>query len=222
MKRIAIIALLLCIVTAAQAQVISAYISGGGTVSQIQGDELDGFDNLGWSTGIGTIASLDQYGLWFLSTEAIYTRRGSFNNSGNPYNIYIALDYIDIPLLIHYRDPIGRLMVGIGPVYGRLIAQPHGVVSSDSMTFMPDINNMAFLKNDFSLAAEMRFQVWRGLHMSLRWQHSVFPVKKDWLFTEHHYNHTTDTWTRNCYNNSITIRLLWQFGQEPNYRKKRR
>ncbi|MCR4660020.1 MAG: hypothetical protein K5650_06965 [Bacteroidales bacterium] len=192
-------------------------------MSQIEGDELRGFDNIGWHFGIGAVTTVDKYGNWLLTTEIDYTRRGAFNNTINPnnfkYNIYLPLDYIDIPVTIFYRDPIGNMMIGLGPVYGRLVQQPHEEIRYSYL--YPDTSNMAFLKNDIAIAAELRFKVWRRLEIGLKWQYSVFPIKKDWLFTERVTTIETQKWTNNCYNNSVTLRLLWQFGDEPTYKRKR-
>lgn len=223
-KRLILAFIIMFAATVAQAQQIRGFLSAGGTLSQIEGDELRGFDNIGWSAGVGAITNIDQYGNWLFATEIIYTRRGVFNNTSNEsnfkYNIYLPLDYIDIPLTFFYRDPIGKMMFGVGPVYGRLVQQPHEVLYYKN-TFLPDTTDMAFLKNDFAIAAECRFKVWKWLELSVRWQYSVLPVKKDWTFYERTNAYKTKSWDNNCYNNSITFRVICQFGNEPAYKQRR-
>ena len=211
------LALAICVVGMLYAQPvmsqrIRAYAAVGAVASQIEGDELKGFDKWGFNGGVGAIARLSQNARWWMSVEADYMRRGSRNNSGNPYNINITLDYVDIPLTIHFKDPIGGILIGAGVVYSRLVQQPHSSVAFKEDYFVPDLSDMSFLKNDWSLAAELRFPVWKGLRLSIRYQQSVVAVKKNWQFTEFHRNKPNpDTWTNNCYNQSATIRLLWQF-----------
>ena len=143
----------------------------------------------------------------------------------------------------------GGLMIGAGLVYGRLFRQPYGDMSIlynewtettyhydingsvlDSTTllkadgFCPDTSDLSFLKNDLAIALELRFRIWKGLNFSLRYQRSIIPVKKDWQFTEGHNTTHIDRWTNNCYNSSVMVRLIWQFGldDDPTNQSRRR
>ncbi|MBR1792839.1 MAG: outer membrane beta-barrel protein [Bacteroidales bacterium] len=194
------------------AQRINAYVSAGAAFSQIEGDELKGFNKLGFAGSVGAMANLSGNGRWQMSVEAGYARRGAFNNSGDPYNVKIMLDYVDIPLTVFFKDPYGGLLVGIGPVYSRLVQQPHDKISFSPEYFIPDTADMTFLKNDLALAGEIRFAIWRGLHMSIRYQYSIIPVKKNWHFEENPNTTSYRKWGNNCYNISAMVRILWQFG----------
>lgn len=215
-----------------QAQRIRGFVTAGTTLSQIEGDELKGFEKWGFSGGVGAMVYLSKNEDWRLSIEALYSQRGSYNNSGDPYSISLKLDYVDIPLMIHYRDPWGGMLVGLGLDYGRLVQQPHNVMRYNPNYFFPDTNDMTFLNNDLMVVADIRFPVWKNLWLNIRWQHSLIAIKKDWEFSE--FRGTTPllddngnpvqnpdgstvvvprkvTWTNNCYNNSIAFRLIWQF-----------
>lgn len=208
---------LFMLVPTAQAQRISAFVSAGATTSQIEGDELKGFKKWGFVGSVGAFANISSNGRWHLSIEAGYARRGAYENSGDPktpYHINLSLDYVDIPLTLFFKDPYGGIYIGLGPVYSRLVRQPHDEIAYNPDYFVPDVSDMTFLKNDFALAGEIRFPVWRGLMMSLRYQYSLIPVKKDWLFTEYLRANKSKAQVNinNCYNSSAMIRLLWQFG----------
>lgn len=195
----------------ALAQYINAYVTAGAITSQIEGDELKGFSHWGFHGGVGALVRFDDEGRWALSVESDYSARGVYNNlhnSQNLYNIDMTLHYVDIPLTFFYKDPVGGLRFGIGPVYSRLVQQPHGEINFRPSHFLPDTTDMSFLKNDLALAAEIRFPVWSNLYFSARYQYSLFPVKKGWSFTE-----GDRTWQNDCYNQSIIFRLLWQFGE---------
>ena len=202
-----------------QAQRIHAYITSGMSLSQIEGDELKGFKHIGVSTGVGALAPLTDNHRWGLSVEALFCQRGVYNNSYDPqnlYNIQLTLNYVDIPLLIHFQDPYGGMLFGAGLNYGRLVQQPHGVIKYNPSYFIPDTSDMTFLRHDLCAIADMRFTVWRGLQLDIRWQHSLFAIKRDWGFQT--YNGTDvngdphyKKHTRNCYNQAISIRLIWQF-----------
>ena len=221
-KTITIIALLLILLPAGQAQSINAFVAAGTALSQVEGDELKGFDHWGLAGSVGAFINLDQRDMWGASIEAGYSCRGIYNikfNSKNYYNIILNLHYADIPVTVFFKDPFGGLRIGVGLVYSRLIAQPGGSIAFNPDYFIPDTSNMKFLKNDFAAAAEMRIKIWKGLQFSLRYQYSLLPVKKDVTFR------TKDReWKNNYYNSAVQVRLLWQFGynDRPSYAKNRR
>jgi hypothetical protein len=213
-------------------QRIHGFISSGATVSQIEGDELKGFKKWGYTGGVGAMVHLSKNQTWNLSIEALYTQRGSYNGTGDPYSISLKLDYVDIPLMLHYRDPWGGMFVGLGLNYSRLVQQPHNIIKYNPNYFFPDTNNMTFLNNDLMIVADIRFPVWKGLWFNIRWQYSLIAIKKDWEFTE--FRGTTPlldengdpvlnengrvvmvprrvTWINDCYSNSLVFRLIWQF-----------
>lgn len=225
MKKIIPLMLMLLGAIATQAQNrIQTYVDAGGVFSQVEGDELKGFNHIGFNGGVGAIVHLGDRHRWAMTLETNYNCRGIYNkknSSDNYYNIDLDLHYVDIPLTLLFRDPYGGLEVGLGMAYSRLLAQPHGIVSFNPRFFIPDSSNMAFLKNDLAAAAEIRFTIWENLKMSIRYQRSVIPIKKEWSF------HMADrTWSNDCFNSSVTLRLLWQFGEEEKthhkYRKRRR
>ncbi len=204
---------------ATQAQHIHAFVTSGVTLSQIEGDELKGFRQGGFTGGVGALTAISSNNRWGVSLEALFTQRGVYNNSHDPqnlYNIKMHLNYVDIPLLFHYQDPYGGMLFGLGLNYGRLVQQPHGLIKYNPNYFIPDTTDMSFSKHDLAVVADMRFTVWRGLQLNLRWQYSLLAVKEDWNFFTYsgvnadgspRYNkHSSD-----CYNHSLAVRLIWQF-----------
>ena len=217
MKRLAALLLMLAALTAPRAQRFHAFVAAGGAVSQVEGDELRGFKQLGLSAGVGTLVELDDNDRWFLSVEALYAQRGAWQSTytDNLYMMNLYLNYVDIPVMAVWHDPFGGLYLGAGLTYGRLVQQPHSEVYYNPLEFVPD-TNMRFLKNDLLATIDLRFPLWRRLMLDLRWQHSVIPIRKDWDFATYtgkdadgnpRYRHHTN----NAYNHSISIRLIWQF-----------
>lgn len=198
---------------ASQAQRIHAYVNTGLAASQVEGDELKGFNHWGLTGGVGALADLSDNGMWAMTVETDYTCRGIYNrksSADNLYNMKMNLHYVDIPLTLLFRDPYGGIQVGVGLVYGRLVSQPNGIIAYNPNFFIPDTSDMTFLKNDLSPALELRFTIWNNLKFSARYQFSVIPIKKGWKFT---YPSDDETWTRDCYNSSVMMRLQWQFGE---------
>lgn len=210
MKRTLTILLLLLPLTLPAQQRIHAFVSSGVTIAQIEGDELKGFTQVGYIGGVGALSSISSNNRWGLSLEALYSQRGCYNNSSDPYNVSIHLNYIDIPLLLHYQDPYGGMLIGAGLCYGRLVQQPHGILKYNSEYFYPDTTDMTFLSNDLSVMADFRFTVWRGLQFNVRWQYSLMPIKREWSFYEKIHGRW-ENWENDCYNHSLAFRLIWQF-----------
>lgn len=211
MKRLPLLLLLtLMMPVGLHAQRIHAFVTSGVSLSQIEGDELKGFRQVGYNGGVGALASISDNNRWGLSIEALFSQRGTFQKYYNPYSANIKLNYIDIPLLFHYQDPYGGMLIGVGMCYGRLVDQPHFSGSIDTNYFIPDTTNYSFLPDDFSVVADARFTVWRGLQFNIRWQYSILPVKREWLFSEY-IQGRWQSWSNDCYNHSILFRLIYQF-----------
>lgn len=202
--------LMLALVPMAQAQRIHAFVTSGLTLSQIEGDELKGFRQTGNTSGVGALAALNNSRTLGLSIEALFSQRGAYNSYGEPYVGRITLNYVDIPLLLHFQDRRGGMLVGAGLVYGRLVQQPHGTLKYNPNIFIPDTTDMEFAKHDLSAALDFRFTVWRGLQFNFRFQHSLLPVKRDWHFIDKLGQQERHIY-RNAYNQSIALRLIWQF-----------
>jgi len=219
MKRLLILMLLslpLCV----DAQQIHAFVTSGVSVSQIEGDELKGFRHYGYTGGVGALTSISRNNRWGLSVETLFSQHGSYDNSGNPYSLKLTTAYVEIPLLLHYQDPYGGMLLGAGLVYGRLVQQPHGKVLFNPEGLVPDTADMTFLPNDISVALDARFSIWKGLQFNIRWQYSIIPIKRDWLFRQADGYETLPngeqrtrwiTESNDCYNNVISVRLIYQF-----------
>lgn len=210
MKRIGILLLAIALPCIMQAQRIHAYVTTGVTLSQIEGDELKGFRQIGNVSGVGALTALDDKYRWGLSIEALFSQRGAYNASDAPYVGRIALNYVDIPVMVHFQDPYGGMLFGLGLCYGRLVQQPHGKLEFNSNAYLPDTTDMTFLRNDLAAVLDFRFTIWKGLQFNLRWQYSILPVKKDWLFVEYIKQQAVKS-VNDFYNNSIALRLIWQF-----------
>lgn len=212
MKRTAIFLLILCCAISLRAQYIHAYAIAGAVGAQVEGDELKGFNHWGFAGGVGAIVDLDEKDMFSLSLETDYSCRGIHNhkyNYLNYYNIDVDLHYVDIPLTFFFHDPYGGLRIGAGLQYSRLLSQPHGTASFNPRYFIPDSSDMSFLKDDFAAAIEFRFDIYKGLQFSARYQYSILPVKKGW-----HFQMGEDVWANDCYNSALTLRLLWDFGYQ--------
>lgn len=192
---------------------IHAYPFIGATVSQVDGDQLKGFKKIGFTGGVGAITQLGSE-RWLMSLEAGYAQRGMHENSSREwYKVDLTLDYVDLPLMVHFKDTKGGMTIGAGLCYSRLVRQPHGRMAFNPNTFAPDTSDMTFLRNDLSVVGDIRFSAWRNLKLNIRVQYSLIPIKRDWKFTYFQHPTTPVEYIYNCRNFSITTRLFWEFGE---------
>ena len=72
-------------------------------------------------------------------------------------------------------------------------------------------NSNSYSKNDYSICADFRIRVWKGLHAQLRYQYSLAPIRIR-LFEE--YKPYLEYNVRQQFNNQISIRLTYIFGED--------
>ena len=219
MKKLFITAILLAVATSyIQGQAIRAFVSAGGNLSQIEGDEVHGFKKLGFTGSVGAMVPLSKSEKWLASVEIKYGQYGAFQE-GYPYSYNATLPYIEVPLMVHFEDPIGGWTFGLGAVYGRLMEYSETAAwdMTGVSTIISEFEEKPYNKNDLSYVADIRFKIWKNLKFNFRYQHSFIPTKEDWKFT-----HNNSTWTRDTYNNVITARLIWVFNDKDTSKKKSR
>lgn len=224
MKRlIAIATLTIALTTVCSAQNIKAFVTSGATLSQIDGDEVYGFKKFGYVGSVGALIPLESKERWLLSIETMFSQRGAREErSYNSYHYKVTLPYVEIPVMAHFADAKGGWTFGLGFSYSRLVGSPKETFHWDTTGFTPNTET-PFRKNDFAVIADIRFTIWRGLKFNFRYQYSLAPIKKDWEFMilSTRGEEFNQRWTRNAYNNSMSARLIWVFGdnQTNNYKK---
>ena len=72
-------------------------------------------------------------------------------------------------------------------------------------------NSCTYKPRDFSICADLRFRVWEGLHVEVRYQYSLAPIR-----TRLYYENITETLAfriRQQYNNTVTLRVVYIFNE---------
>ncbi len=72
-------------------------------------------------------------------------------------------------------------------------------------------NSNTYSKNDFSICADFRIRIWKGLHLQLRYQYSLAPIRIR-LFEE--YKPYLEYNVRQQFNNQISLRVTYIFGED--------
>ncbi len=219
-KRFFHIGLILLLVVAPfglKAQIIKGEAVLGMNLTQVDGDEVYGFHKFGLNVGGGVLIPFDKKGKWDVSMELLYTQKGSYQ--GPQYNdvdslgnvltgeYKLKLNYVEIPVLVMFTDK-EKVSFGAGFAYGQLIGVKeweHGNLV-DSTT----LNSGTYKKYDFSILADFRVRLWKGLKLNVRYEYSLLKIR-----TRQFENlYTGDIWTRNQYNNVITFRLIYVFNEK--------
>ena len=227
MRKIIVIAIITIALSAiCNAQNIKGFVTAGTTLSQIDGDEVYGFKKLGFVGSVGAVIPLESKDRWLVSIETMFSQRGAREErSKKTYHYNVTLPYVEIPVMLHFADQKGGWTFGLGLSSSRLVSTPKETFHWDTTRFIPNTET-PFRKNDFSVIADIRFTIWRGLKFNFRYQYSIAPIKKDWEFMLRSSNgdEFNEKWTRNAYNNSLSARLIWVFNDNStnNYKKKKR
>ncbi|MEZ4886707.1 MAG: porin family protein [Chitinophagales bacterium] len=118
--------------TAHAQQLFRAGIVGGFNFTQIDGDDVAGYDKLGLNGGFVVELGLDEYNRWSAAMEILYSQKGSRSTLRNSVvDFKITMDYAEIPLLVKYHDLKGGLIFGAGVLIGRSVKNKYEIFGLD-------------------------------------------------------------------------------------------
>ncbi|MDD4847581.1 MAG: porin family protein [Bacteroidales bacterium] len=224
------------------AQVIKGGIIFGGNLSQVDGDRAYGFKQFGFNVGATAIVPFTEK--WSLSIETLFSQEGAHQKETNVTNDYplpinglddtsifysnitnyynLRLNYVKIPVLVHYNDR--RFSVGAGFQYGRLVSvkENNRIASADPNVPLPpyyDLDKFSN-KNDLNIIADIKFRIWSGLYINARYSYSLIPIRTvNMVFVK---SQTNELWAEELkqFNNTISLRLIWVFNDNAGTLKK--
>lgn len=151
----------------------------GGNVAQIDGDDLNGFNQLGFNVGGQVNIVLDRtdwIGRFQPSVGIAYSRKGSNRSNKNlrdPAIHKIKLDYAQIPVLINYVDH--RLMFSVGFAYGQLVNNK--LIDRNGLD-VTDANIGFYNKGDFSFIGGATFYATNNIGLNIAWERSLPSIRK--------------------------------------------
>lgn len=119
----------------------------GMNLSQIDGDKLSGFHQPGLNVGAKVDFALAER--WRLGLEMLYSQQGArrvFNDDPAATLDKLRLNFVELPLMVHFRD--WKLQAGAGIIYHRLISYTASDIIGEDITdfqnFRPDALSMVF------------------------------------------------------------------------------
>ncbi len=201
----------------AEAQKIKGAVMAGTNITQVDGDEVYGFNRLGWNFGLSAMVPLGNN--FYFTIENNFNQKGAYQKK--QYEQFagdslvrtgeydLKLTYVEVPVMIQYNDK-DIVTGGLGMAYSRLIdaeETEHGGLAE------PYTNEKGFNKNDILGFVDVQFRVYRRFYFNFRYSYSFKPIRK--RFYDPQYDTSDETWTRKQYNNTLSFRLMYRFNENP-------
>lgn len=162
-----LILFLICSFNNAISQENKAKLIIGACASQIHGDQLGGYNKLGYTLGISVEREL-QNNLIF-QPEILYNRRGSSTSTNDIQSYSITLKYLDIPILLGYNlNELFNIQGGIS--IGRLI--------SSTKSFGGGISYNNIKDYDSRIMGGIEYKALEKLSLKMRYAISIVNIGK--------------------------------------------
>jgi len=140
------------------------------------------------------------------------------------YFYRLRTDYLEIPLLVHYDDPRSKISVGIGLSWARLVRVNELQYDFRKLALDTVINNLKgsrqlnttvnsgrYYKNDWSIIADVKIPIYKGLKFNFRFQYSLVPFGQPREFFN---RFGKSVGTRKPYHNTLTFRIIYSFNEK--------
>lgn len=208
-KRVVWLLFFLFVMVIAEAQIIKGFVAGGLNMSQVDGDEAYGYKMPGLNVGVGAMVPFRTN--WDLSLETSFTQKGANQKAqyiqdslNGAYKL--RLNYLEIPLLIHYTDK-DFITVGTGFSWASLITANEWEHGKQTDT---DAGNGVYKPYDVNVLIDLKMRIYRKLKFNFRYAYSMTKIRTRDFTT---LGNTTP-WRRHQYNNNLTFRLVYIFNEQ--------
>lgn len=177
-----------------QAQFIKAVSPIGLNFTQVDGDEIAGYNKVGLHTGIGAMIDLNEGDTWEIGFEILYSKMGSKSNTTQAidmlFDLKLQYDYVSVPLLVNYKD-VGKGYLGAGLVISRLVNNKRFVDKIE----VPDVSIKSM---DFGIMGQAGFVFSPNFRVTLRAAYSALP-----FYSEPRFSHNEPRY----FHNYVTLRF---------------
>jgi hypothetical protein len=151
-------------------QEFSAGVHFGMTATQVDGDQLEGFNKAGITGGLFVSRQLGEHAAMYF--ELMYIQKGSRKPLDKDDNSFyrMRLNYLEVPLLYRYKAG-KKLGLQFGPAVGVLVfAQEDDQLGE--VRYAPP-----FKKMDYSLCGGLTYDISDHLLFDFRYSYSLVPVR---------------------------------------------
>lgn len=200
-------AILLFVAHGAQAQRIKGTVIAGGNLTQVEGDEIKGWSQLGFNGGVGAIIP---FGNWGVNIETLFSQKGSFQRKQFPddslTNEYrLRLNYFEVPVYISYTDK-DVMTFGLGAYWSRLVSSREEEHSGNQI---PYIETQEFDPNDIGFLVDFKVRIWQRIHLNVRYSQSLTSIRER-IFEP---IASGSPFKRDQYNQVIGLRVIYIFNE---------
>jgi len=179
-----------------QAQNFGGGLIAGASTSQVAGDNLAGFNKIGWVAGAYTNLKIKEN--LQVQLEIIYIEKGSRNPNLHKNIIQeITLSYVEVPISINLqqKENLG-IELGILPAF---------IMSSKMNDYFSEIEiNPSFEKYDFGIFAGINYHLSKKIILNSRISNSIIPIRP-------HVSGATNGWNKGQYNTVLSFALHYNF-----------
>jgi len=192
----------------ASGQIIKGMVIAGGSLTQVEGDEIKGWSQFGFIGGLGAIVPFAGDN-WGINLETLFSQKGSFQRKQYDADSLtgeyrLRLNYVEIPLYITYTDK-DVVSFGLGGYYGRLV----GAREEEHSGYQdPYTDTVKFNNGDFGFLIDARVRIWKHLHVNVRYSQSLTAIRER-IF----YPQGSDPFARNQFNQVLSLRFVYIFNE---------
>jgi hypothetical protein len=203
-----LVLLFLMLMIPAAGQIIKGTVIAGGSLTQVEGDEIKGWSQFGFTGGLGAIVPFAG-GNWGANIETLFSQKGSFqkkqfDSDSLTAEYRLRLNYFEIPVYISYTDK-DVISFGLGGYWARLVSAREVEQSGNRD---PYIDEVKFDDNDIGFLVDARVRIWKHLHINVRYTQSLFPIRER-IFDPQ----ATSKFKRKQFNQVISLRFVYIFNE---------
>ena len=212
-------------------------VIAGVNFAQIEGDDVHGFYKVGFNGGLGLTVPVNRKQTWQVSIEMLYSMKGSvkhYSDSGY-FNLdnygsvmfedvdwsvpidyktkcNISLDYVQIPVMVHYEERYSGCTFGLGFAWSRLV-RAHEVYNGYTRTI--NARSGTYKKSDWSVIADVNIRLYKNLNLNLRYEYSLVPIRLAQFEYQLNAPHSFPVSEIHKYhNNMLSARLIYYINEK--------
>lgn len=211
-------------------------VIAGVNFAQIEGDDVHGFYKVGFNGGLGLTVPVNRKQTWQLSIEMLYSMEGAVKRCDSGYfnldnyspvmfedvdwsipinyktKCNISLDYVKIPVMVHYEERYSGCTFGLGFAWSRLV-RAHEVYNGYTRTI--NARSGTYKKSDWSVVADINIRLYKNLNLNLRYEYSLVPVRvAQFEYVLNDNAHTVVPETHKYHNNMLSARLIYYINEK--------
>jgi hypothetical protein len=167
----------------------------GMNVSQIDGDNLAGYNKAGMVGG--AFVFTDFKDKWGAQMEIRYAAKGSATPKYYSFDRKFRLQYIEVPILAYY-EPVNKLKLQFGLSFGYLFS----AAQNDGYGYEKFEETPS--RGEVAVCAGINYSLTKHIDVNARFAYSVLPIESDY---------TGESWGSGAkFNNVLTFAIYYRIG----------